>query len=200
MTKTDNHQKSILGKYSFPTKPNEVASINFIVNLEKSLKGNIRIFTMVNNFSKFSKVYALKNRPEITTSRFVYDYCLVYGIPDKIYSDQDPAFKANLFTHLMKQLGINKSRRTSYNPEVNRLCDKTNGILKSFLLQYVKFFGGEGDKWLRELAYVFDSSVHTSTDYKPYELFFGRKVRIPTYTLFSATLRDKSEIFSISEF
>ena len=53
---------------------------------------------------------------------------------------------------------------------------------------------------MRELAYVFNSFVHTSTGYTPYELFFGRKVRIPTDILFSAALKNKSEIFSISEF
>ena len=45
-----------------------------------------------------------------------------------------------------------------------------------------------------------NSSVHTSTGYTPYELFFGRKVRIPVIILFSAALRNKSEVFSISEF
>ena len=53
---------------------------------------------------------------------------------------------------------------------------------------------------MRELAYVFNSFVHTSTAYTPYELFFGRKVRIPTDILFSAALRNKSEIFYILEF
>ena len=33
MTKSDNHQKSSLGKQTFPTKPNEVVSIDFIVDL-----------------------------------------------------------------------------------------------------------------------------------------------------------------------
>ena len=53
---------------------------------------------------------------------------------------------------------------------------------------------------MRKLAFVFNSSVHTSTGYTPYELFFGRKVRIPVIILFSAALRNKSEVFSISEF
>ena len=198
MTKTDTHQNSNFGKRLFPT--NEVVSIDFMVDLEKSVKGNIHILTMVDNFSKFVKVYALKDRTAITASRFVYDYCLVYGIPEKIYSDQDPAFEANLFIQLMKQLSINKSRTTSYNPKANGLCEKSNGIVKGFLLKYVNFFGGEWDKWLRELAYVFNSSVHTSTSYTPYELFLGRKVRIPTDILFSAALKNKSETFSISEF
>ena len=67
---------------------------------------------MVDNLSKFIKVHALKDRTAITASCFVYDYGLVYGIPDKIYSDQDPTFEANLFTQLMNQLGIKKSRTT----------------------------------------------------------------------------------------
>ena len=43
MMKTDNRQKCNLGKQPFPTKPNEVVSIDFIVDLEKSVKSNIHI-------------------------------------------------------------------------------------------------------------------------------------------------------------
>ena len=39
---------------------------------------------MVDNYSKFIKVYAPKDRTAITASCFVYDNCLVYGIPQKI--------------------------------------------------------------------------------------------------------------------
>ena len=53
---------------------------------------------------------------------------------------------------------------------------------------------------MRDLAHVFNLSVHTSPGYTPYKLFFGGKVRIPTDILFSAALRNKSDIFSISEF
>ena len=125
--------------------------------------------------TKFSKVYTLKDRTAITASRFVSDYCLVYGIPEKIYSDQDPAVEATLFTQSMKQLGINNSRTTSYSPKTNGPCEKSNGIVKGFLLKSVNFFGGEWDKCLSELAYVFNSSVYTLTSYTPFELFFDEK-------------------------
>ena len=166
MTKTDNCQKSNLDKQPFPTNLNEVLSIDFRVDLKKSVKGYIHILTMVDNFS--IKVYALQDRrTAITASRFVYNYCLVYGIPEKIYLYQDPSFEANLFTQLMKQLVINNSKTTGYNPKANGLCEKSNGIVKDFLLKYVSFFGGKWDKWLRELACIFNSAVHTSTGYTP---------------------------------
>ena len=117
-----------------------------MVDLEKLVKGNIHILTTDDNFSRFIKVYSLKDCTAITASPFVYDYCLAYGIPDRIYSDQDHAFEANLFTQLMNQLGINKSRTTSYNPKANGVCEKSNGIVKGLLLKYVNFFGGEWDK------------------------------------------------------
>ena len=71
-----------------------------------------------------------------------------------MYPDQDPTFETNLFTQLMKQLGINKSRTRSYNPKANGLCEKSNGTVKGFLLKYVNFFGGEREKWFRELIYI----------------------------------------------
>ena len=168
------------GKRPFPTKPNEVVSINFTIDVEKSVKDNIHILITVDNFSKFSKVYTLKDRTTITASRFAYDYCLVYGIPEKNYSDQDvsdqdPAVEATLFTQSMKQLGINNSRTTSYSPKTNGPCQKSNGIVKGFLLKSVNFFGGQWEKCLSELAYVFNSSVYTLTSYTPFELFFDKK-------------------------
>ena len=62
---------------------------------------------MVDNFPMFIKVYTLKDRTAITASRYDYDNCLVYDIPEKIYSSQDPALEANLFNQLMEQLVIN---------------------------------------------------------------------------------------------
>ena len=118
-----DHQKSNLRERPFPTKPNEIVSIDFRADLKKSIKGNIHILTIVDNFSKLIKVYALQGRTAITVSRFVYNSCLVYGIPEKICFDQDPAFEANAFPQLMKQLGINKFKTTSYNPNSNGVCE-----------------------------------------------------------------------------
>ena len=132
-----DHQKSNLRKRPFPTKPNEIVWIDFRADFKKSVKGNIHILTIVDNFSKLIKVYALQGRTAITVSRFVYNSCLVYGIPEKICLDQDPAFEANAFPQLMKQLGINKLKTTSYNPNSNGVCEKSNGIVQGF------FFGGQ---------------------------------------------------------
>ena len=93
---------------------------------------------MADNFSKFIKVYALKDRIAITASRFVYDYCLVYGIPEKTYLDQSrSSFRSKFIYSTDETVSVDKSRITSYNPKANGLCEKSNGIMKGFLLKYV---------------------------------------------------------------
>ena len=64
---------------------NEFVSIEFMVHLQKSVKGNIHILTMVDNLSNFFKMYVMK---DYTASSFVYDFCLIYGIPENMHSDK----------------------------------------------------------------------------------------------------------------
>ena len=52
-------------------------------------------------------------------------------------------------------------------------------VVKSFLVKYVNFVGGEWDLYLNEMCYAYNTSVHSSTGFPPAELTFGRKLRIP---------------------
>ena len=45
------------------------------------------------------------------------DYCLLFGVPQKLFSDKDPAYDTNLFKHLTK--GQGKMRTSVYNPKSN---------------------------------------------------------------------------------
>ena len=89
---TDGRKKGKLGKRRFPNGPLEWVSIDFIVELPRTKKGNIHIFTIVDHFTKFIKVYGIKNRTAGTAAKFMYDYCMQFGVPKFIYSDKDPAF------------------------------------------------------------------------------------------------------------
>ena len=172
-------KRSRLGKRPFPKVPLEWVSIDFIVDLPITKNNNIHILTVVDNFTKFIKVYALKDRTAATAARYMYDYCMQLGVPIIIYSDKDPAFQSDFFRYLLSHLGIDKKTTTGYNPRANGLCEKSNGIVKLMLMKYVNFYGGEWDEWLRELQYAYNTSVHTSTGFSPAELMYGRKLRIP---------------------
>ena len=197
-----NAQKKncVLGKRPFPNKPLDLISIDFIVELPLSNGNNKHILTVVDNFTKHLKVYAVKDRTAKTAAKCIYDYVLTFGIPLKLYSDRDPAYEAELFQELMKLLGVKKLRTTGYNAKANGLCEKLNGIVKQYLLKYTNFVGKEWDQWLRELCYAYNSSVNSSTGFTPAELMFGRNLRIPMDILYGLSFNDREKLFSMKEF
>ena len=93
-------------KFLFPKQPLDLISIDFIVELPISNGNNNHILTIVDNYTKHLKVYAVPDRTSKTAAKCIYDYILTYGIPLRLFSDGDPAYKAQLFQELMKLLGI----------------------------------------------------------------------------------------------
>ena len=127
MVNAENRKKGRLGLCEFPTKPMELISIDFIVDLPITNQRNIHILTIVDNFTKYIKVYAVNDRKAGTAARCAYDFMLTFGIPLKLYSDRDPAYEAKLFSELMKLLQVKKLRTTGYNANANGLCKKVMG-------------------------------------------------------------------------
>ena len=58
--------------------------------------------------------------------------------------------------------------------------------IKEFLTIYIAESKIEWDQFLRELAYAYNTSVHSSTMYTPCQLFFGRKFRVPHELLYGS--------------
>ena len=51
-----------LDKRLFPTQPNELVSIDCIIDFPITSRRNIHILTIVDNFTKYVKCYAVKDR------------------------------------------------------------------------------------------------------------------------------------------
>ena len=115
----------------FPTQPNELISIDYIVDVPITSRRNIHILTRVDNLTKYVKCFAVNDRTALIASRCVLDYFMNFGIPLNLYSDRDPAYEAELFQQLMSHLGVKKLRTTGYNAKANGLYEKSNDIVKS---------------------------------------------------------------------
>ena len=111
-----NHRnvRAKLGKREFPTAPLELVSIDFLVDLPVTAKHNLRILVINDHFTKYIQLYAVKDRTAPTAAKCVVDYSLKFGLPYKLFSDQDPSFESQLFQCVMKELGVKKLRTTAY--------------------------------------------------------------------------------------
>ena len=182
--KSGNRKLAKLGIRQLPICPLELVSIDFIVELPVTRRGNTVLMAINDNFSKFIQLYPLKNRKAETAARAILDYMLKFGIPLKLYSDRDPAYEAKLFQELMQMLGVKKLRTTGYNPKANGLTEKSNQFTKNYLTAYCQKHPSEWDMWHREAAYAFNSSIQVSTGYTAARVMFGRDYRMPLNMLY----------------
>ena len=78
----------------------------------------------------------------------------------------------------MSELKIKKLRTTGYNPEANGLKEKSNECLKNFLTSHTKLSGENRDRWAREAAFAYNSSVHSCSTFTLPKVMFGREYRV----------------------
>ena len=184
--KSGNRKLGKLGIRELPMRPLDLVSIDFIVNLPVTKRGNSILMVINDHFSKFLQLYPLRNREAVTAARALLDYVLKFGIPLKLYSDRDPAYEAKLFQELMQMLGIKKLRTTGYNPKANGLTEKSNQFTKNYLTAYCQEHPTEWDMWHREASYAFNSSTQVSTGHTAAKVMFGREYRMPLNILYGS--------------
>ena len=107
------------------------------------------------------------------------------GVPDTIHTDQGKNFESNLIKKLCLMLGIRKTRTTPYHPQSDGMVERFNRTLLNMLSIAV----GENEKsWDLQLPFIllaYRTSVHDTTGASPFELMYGREVRLPEDVMFA---------------
>ena len=133
-----NQNPGRMGIRSFLSSPMKLVLIDFLVDLPITHRGNLNILSINDQFSKFTQLSAVPDRTAVTSTKWVFDSLLKFGITEKLYSDRDPAFESELFQLLMKMFGVKMLRTTSYNPRANGLT-VGNEFIKNYIASYVNY-------------------------------------------------------------
>ena len=162
-----------------PSFPYSTVGIDFLSPLPPSA-GNQYILVIGDHFTKWHEAIALPEQSAPTTTPALVDNWFTrFGCPENLDSDQGRNFEAKLFTSLSKLLQLDKTSTTAFHPQSNAVIDRKNCTLLNKLAQ-------KTDKnqcnWSELFPYVmlaYRTSVHESTGYTPYFLFFGHEATLP---------------------
>ena len=97
-----------------------------------------KFFLIGHQFSKWYEAVPMQNQEAATVAKSFLD-CWVsrFGCPANLHSVRGRNFMSILFKNMCKDLGIDRTSTTAYQPQGNALIEQTNPTIEESLAKYV---------------------------------------------------------------
>jgi transposase InsO family protein len=105
--------------------------------------------------------------PELTWLFLDRIFCY-HGLPESMISDRGGVFISQFWSELTHLLQVDARTSTAYHPQTDRLTERTNQTLKTYLCAYVSY---QQDNWVDYLPlaeFAFNNSENSSTKQSPF--------------------------------
>lgn len=105
-------------------------------------------------------------------------FVCTFGIPGSILANGGTNFLSNILKQTCTLLDIEKRKISPCHPRTNGFLERSHKTLKAYLRSFVDN-DGEWDDLLHYTMFYYNTTIHTSTAFTPYELVFGRRPNMP---------------------
>ena len=110
------------------TAPLDVLAIDFTV-LEP-----VNVLVITDIFTKFTQAIPTKDqKAKIVAAALVNKWFVQFGVPRRIYRDQGRNVEGTVIRELCSMYNIQKTKTTSYRPQVNGQCERFNRTMHNLL-------------------------------------------------------------------
>ena len=140
--------------------------------------------TIQDGFSRYLVCVPIPSvETDVLVDALVTRWIQVFGVFEVLHTDRGTSFTSQLFTEVMKRLGIVKTVTPPYNPQANRV-ERAHKIVGQILRADRKF---EARAWPEKLAvatFAYNTAQNRVTGMSPYEIVFGRPPNLPLGIIF----------------
>ena len=150
--------------------------IDLVLGLPSTEDGFIGILVIIEFMTRFGWSYPIKSKNMVEIAWILFLFISMFGPPKEFLSDRGKEFLNELIRNLCSMFEINKRTTSAYNPRCNGMTERLNQTLMSALKKEAYDNPTNWDKFLPHIMLAYNSRIHTSTKFSPYELLFGRKM------------------------
>ncbi|XP_051749009.1 uncharacterized protein LOC127512276 [Ctenopharyngodon idella] len=176
------------------TRPLELVCIDFW-SAEDAKNKSIDVLVVTDHFTRLAQVFVCRDQSAKQVARVLWDkYFCIYGLPERIHSDQGASFESRLISELLRFSGVKKSHTTPYHPMGNGSVERFNRTLGNMIRALSPDVKRDWPRRLQTLTFLYNCTTHESTGYAPFYLMFGRVPRLPVDILFRSVLNDQNVI------
>lgn len=105
--------------------------------------------------------------------------CL-HGLPQTLVTDCGTEFLSKAFKEVCNLLKIKQTSTTPYLPQSNGSLKRSHRTLGEYLRNFVNKEPQNWDSYIPYAMFCHNSTVHTATNFQPYQLIYGHEITIPT--------------------
>lgn len=138
----------------------------------RSKRGNTHVLVVLDKFSKFVWLHPIRKASAKEIITFIENQVfLVFGTPEKIYSDNGVQFRSKEFSKLLKKYGVCHVTSATHAPQANA-SERVNRSVLAAVRSYVDSKQTTWDFYLSHIACSLRNSLHNSTGFTPYYSVF----------------------------
>lgn len=177
------YNKEVVGKKSGYLNPIPKCSTIFhTVHMDhlgpfiRSKRGNTYILGVIDGFSKFIFIRAVRNTKSRTTIKVLEEVFATFGYPKIIISDQGTTFTSNEFKNFVRTLGIKHIRNAVATPRANGQIERYNRTILNSLSSMN--YGLDEKDWdinINKLQWSLNNTINKGTNKTPAEIVFGQR-------------------------
>ncbi|KYO27968.1 hypothetical protein Y1Q_0014168 [Alligator mississippiensis] len=180
------------------SKPLELVCIDFLT-IETDRKNISNVLVITDHFPRYAQGYPTRDQRATTVAKVLWEkYFVVYGLPERIHSDQGRDFKSHLLREIFQMAGIRKLQTTPYHPQGDPQPERFNRTLLNMLST---LRNEQKDCWSQHLAFLVHAYTtrNEATGASPYSLMFGRESRLSIDLCFRVA-KDQGESESCGQY
>jgi transposase InsO family protein len=157
------------------SSPLEVIAMDVMGPLPESDHGNKYLLVISDYFTRFVVACALPNQQATTVVSALFNQFInVFGVPQKLLTDNGTNFRSTLVKEVLKQLGVHKLWTTPYHPQCDGMVERWNRTACDMIAKYVDVQQRNWDQYVGLVTHAYNSSYHPTVMNLPYYLMFGR--------------------------
>ncbi|KAL7291832.1 hypothetical protein TKK_0014612 [Trichogramma kaykai] len=177
-----------------PLEAFDKVSIDTVGKLRLTPEGNCHLLTMQCNLTKFLIAIPIPNIKASTIADALARHLICqFGAPRAILSDRGTSFLSDLVESVMRIFKVKHLTTSSYRPQSNGALERSHAPLVDFIRTYSKSYD-DWDRLAPFATFAYNTSVHSATNFTPFELVYGKMARfslripdedkLPTYNLY----------------
>jgi len=153
--------------------------IDFAGPLSTTPEGYKYILLCVDSFSRWPEAFPTKTQNAVEVAEVFYNEIVCrYGCPEYLVSDRGGSFIAEVVSRLCQLLDIKRVKTSSFRPCCNGTAENFNQTIWKSLRCYCD----KQENWneyLQSIMLAYRSTTSAySTQFSPYEIMFGREIRL----------------------